>query len=227
MSFSRSLKEYSRVAWEDGYRHPFVRELGRGTLARERFKFYMLQDYKYLLSYAGVFALGALKSDTEYLMSRFTYSQNKILNGEMDIHRAYMRELGISASEIASAKPSLYNRAYTSNMLAAGHDGGVAEIIAVIFPCAWTYHDYATRLAEDYSGELEGNFYRPWIEGYASDDFRKSFEWFYDALDEACQYKSEAELERIRELFASSVEFEYLFWDMSYDMRMSYKMAPR
>ena len=39
MSFSRSLKEKSKVIWEKSYRHPFVQCLGEGTLEKERFQF--------------------------------------------------------------------------------------------------------------------------------------------------------------------------------------------
>jgi len=217
------LRDLAAAVWEDGYLHPFVQEVGRGTLEREKFKFYLLQDYKYLMAYAKVFALGVLKSESEELMARFSASQNAILNSEMNIHREYMRSFGVTRSEMKASKPSLFNRTYTANMLAVGQAGGVAEIIAALFPCAWTYSDYAKRLIADYPGELAGNFYRSWIEGYASDDFAESFEWFFDALDEACGYKSDAELERIAEIFKSSVEFEYLFWDMSYKRQMSFR----
>ena len=44
MSFSRSLKQKAIKVWEDGYNHPFVQELGAGTLSKDKFKFYLLQD---------------------------------------------------------------------------------------------------------------------------------------------------------------------------------------
>ena len=65
MSFSRGLKAKAGKVWEDGYNHPFVQELGAGTLDREKFKFYLLQDYLYLLQYAKVFAIAAVKSEID------------------------------------------------------------------------------------------------------------------------------------------------------------------
>jgi thiaminase/transcriptional activator TenA len=221
-SFSRGLKEKAKNVWEDGYKHPFVQELGKGVLDKEKFKFYLLQDYQYLLSYAKVFALGVLKAGTEELMSRFATSQDNVLNREINVHKEYMRSFGISRDEMDGIRPSLFNSAYVANMLAAGYTGGVAEILAAVFPCAWTYSDYAKRLAEDFSGELPGNYYRSWIENYASDEFYESFAWFFDALDMSCEDKSKDGLKRIEDIFVSSVEFEYLFWDMSYNTRMSY-----
>ena len=222
MSFSRGLKAKASKVWEEGYKHPFVQELGMGTLDREKFKFYLLQDYLYLLQYAKVFALGAVKSDTEELMTHFSASQYFTLANEMNLHREYMADFGVTREEMLSAKPSLFNSAYTANMLAAGQTGGLAEVIAVVFPCAWTYADYAKRLKAQYAGKLEANPYRSWIELYAGADFSESFEWFYDALDGLVSNMTDSQRKKIEECFISSVEFEYLFWDMAYKRQMSY-----
>jgi len=221
MSFSRGLKGKADKLWEDGYNHPFVQELGRGTLPKDSFQFYLLQDYRYLLSYAKVFALGALKADTEELMIRFTAMQRAAL-GEMDLHRQYMADFGVTAEQIQKVKPSLFSQAYTANMLTAGQLGGCAEIIAAVFPCAWSYADYGKRLKEAYADNLAENYYRSWIETYADAAFSASFEWMYDALDDLCQEKNKKELQRLEEIFISSIEFEYLFWDMAYKKEMSF-----
>lgn len=222
MSFSRGLKERATKVWEDGYNHPFVQEIGQGTLDKEKFKFYLLQDYLYLLQYAKVFATAAIKSDTEELMTNFSKIQYFILANEMDLHREYMAGFGIKPDDVGNIKSSLYNRTYTANMLAIGHTGGLAEVMATIFPCAWTYSDWGKRLKEQYADKLEGNFYRTWIEKYAGTEFEDSFGWFYDTLDSLVENMSDEQREKIVEIFISSVEFEYLFWDMAYNKKMSY-----
>jgi thiaminase/transcriptional activator TenA len=224
MSFSRSLKEKSRQVWEAGYNHPFVQELGMGTLDKEAFKFYLLQDYRYLLDYAKIFALGAAKAESEPIMARLTAAQYNILNCELNLHREYMRGFGITPDDIANAKQSLYNRAYAANMLAVAQTHGLAEIMATVFPCGWTYYDYACRLKDKYLAKLENNFFRSWIENYSSDSFAESFGWFYETLDELCDGKSSEELKRVEEIFARSVEFEYLFFDMAYKKEMGFEL---
>jgi thiaminase/transcriptional activator TenA len=222
MSFSRDLKTKAAKVWEEGYDHPFVQELGMGTLDKEKFKFYLLQDYQYLLQYAKVFAIAAVKSDTEELMTRFSTIQYFTLTNEMNLHRDYMAGFGVTPEEMLSVKPSLYNRTYTANMLAIGQTGGLAELIAVVFPCAWTYADYAKRLKKQYADKLDNNFYKTWIEQYAGVDFSDSFEWFYDALDNLVSNMADKQRKKTEEIFISSVEFEYLFWDMAYKQQMSY-----
>jgi len=222
MSFSRGLKAKASKVWEEGYNHPFVQELGLGTLDKEKFKFYLLQDYQYLLQYAKVFAIAAIKSDTEELMTNFSTIQYNILAQEMNLHREYMASFGVTLEEMLSVKPSLYNKTYTANIIAVGQTGGLAEILAAVFPCAWTYTDYGKRLKKQYADRLEGNFYKTWIEKYASDEFSDSFEWFYDTLDNLVANMTDSQREKITEIFISSVEFEYLFWDMAYKQQMSY-----
>ena len=221
MSFSHSLKERAADIWEDCYRHPFLQKMGQGTLPREIFRFYMLQDYVYLLSYAKVFAMGVLKSEEEWLMSRFAAMQDGILNGEMNLHREYMAALGITKEEMEAAKPSLYNRAYSANMLTVGQSGGAAEIIAAVLPCAWSYGEYGKRLVRDYAGQ-NANFYQPWIESYSSKEYEDSYQWMFDGLNRICEGQSDKRLEHIADIFIASMEFEYLFWDMAYNRQTSY-----
>ena len=223
MSFSRSLKEKAIKVWEDGYNHPFVQELGAGTLDKEKFKFYLLQDYLYLLEYAKVFAMAMVKADDEKMLSNLSSITKSIFVDEMEVHRIYMKEFGITEDEVANVKASLFNRTYTANMLATAQKGDLAETLATVFPCAWTYCDYGKRLKEQYKNNLEDNFYKSWIETYAGYEFEESFEWFYDAIDELVENKTDKEKRKIEEIFISSVEFEYMFWEMAYNKEMSYK----
>ena len=156
-------------------------------------------------------------------MIQLTNVQKSVLD-EINLHRQYMEKFGISREEMMAVKPSLFNRTYTANMLAVGQTGDLSDILATVFPCAWTYNDYGRRLKEQYADRLEGNFYKTWIETYASPEFEESFAWFYDALDELVADKTDAQRAKVEQIFISSVEFEYLFWDMAYKQEMSYKL---
>lgn len=160
MSFSRKLKNCAAKVWEARYTHPFVQELGKGTLDKEKFQFYLLQDYQYLLQYAKVFALATVKAHDEETMTRLTNTQHFLLTNEIELHRQYMAGFGVTREQMLMVKPSLFNRTYTANMLAVGQTGDLVDILAAVFPCAWTYHDYAVRLKEQYADQLEDNFYK-------------------------------------------------------------------
>ncbi|MFV0395938.1 MAG: thiaminase II [Coprobacillaceae bacterium] len=222
MSFTENLKEKMGDYWEYGFQHSFLQELGKGTLEMETFQFYLIQDYYYLLEYAKVFALGVTKSKKEDLLYKFSDVLYNTLHTEIQLHREYMRNFGITESQLEEHEIALFNKAYTSNMLSVAQSGGIAEILATAFPCAWTYGDYGKRLKEMYQDTLDSNPYKSWIEMYASKEFEQSYQWFFKALDEAMQYKSKEKVLHIENIFADSLAFENLFWDMSYKKLVSY-----
>ena len=49
MSLTDRLYAVAKPIWEGYLEQPFVKELGEGTLREDRFRFYMVQDYRYLL----------------------------------------------------------------------------------------------------------------------------------------------------------------------------------
>ncbi|HEY5190642.1 MAG TPA: hypothetical protein VII77_01550, partial [Candidatus Deferrimicrobium sp.] len=55
--FYRELREKTDPLWETIFHHPFVKGIGDGTLSRDRFEFYLKQDYVYLIDFSRVFAL--------------------------------------------------------------------------------------------------------------------------------------------------------------------------
>ena len=85
--FAQRLRGAANLVWEEGYRQPFLRELGNGTLDRERFAFYLLQDYRYLNDYAKVHALALTKTQDPEVMRFMADVQNGIFNVESAMHR--------------------------------------------------------------------------------------------------------------------------------------------
>ena len=57
MKFSEVLFSEVKKIWDGYLEHPFVKGIGEGTLDKEKFKNYLIQDYLYLKDYAKVFAI--------------------------------------------------------------------------------------------------------------------------------------------------------------------------
>jgi hypothetical protein len=60
--FSAHLRQLADSIWAAQHAHPFVRGIGDGTLPLDKFAFWVRQDYRYLVDYARVFALGASRA---------------------------------------------------------------------------------------------------------------------------------------------------------------------
>lgn len=90
-------------------------------------------------------------------MGKFAEQIDGILNGEMTIHKQYAKRLGISIEEIESAKPSAKNLAYTNYMMSVSQNGTLAELIAALLPCMWSYWEIGKRL-NDIPGARDHEF---------------------------------------------------------------------
>ena len=62
LRFTDRLHELAEPIWEAQHAHPFVRGIGDGTLDPERFRFYVRQDYLFLIEYARLLALGCARA---------------------------------------------------------------------------------------------------------------------------------------------------------------------
>ena len=104
MTMTERLLEATKEIW-DGYNEtPFVKGIADGSLDHEKFKYYMIQDYLYLLDYTKVFSIGTAKAKNLDAMRLFAGYTHSILDGEMDIHRAYMTRLGIATEDYSEKR---------------------------------------------------------------------------------------------------------------------------
>ena len=60
--FTDRLRQKAAGIWEAQHQHPFVRGIGDGELDVERFKFWLRQDYVFLIEYARLLGLAAARS---------------------------------------------------------------------------------------------------------------------------------------------------------------------
>ena len=218
MLFTDVLYENVKELWNSFYSHPFVDGIGSGKLDKEKFKFYMIQDYLYLLDYAKVYSLGAIKSTDEETMAKFSSLADGILNTEMSIHRNYMKKLGITNEETANTKMSLANISYTHYMLAVSYAGGVAEVAVSLLSCLWSYELIGEHLYNKYG--IQDNFYADWIKGYISDEYHQLNEWLLALVNKHAEGISEERKQKLIEIFVNTSRYEGLFWDMSYKGEM-------
>lgn len=215
MTFSEYLMEKLQPVWRKNHSHPFVREMGSGELELAKFRFYMIQDYLYLIDYAKLFALGAVKAGDLKTMGEFAGLLHSTMNEEMSLHRAYAARFGISENELEQAEPSPVTLAYTHYMLHAAQNGSLAELVAALLPCMWSYWEIGKELAR-IPGAADHEYYGDWIRMYSSEEFGSLAKWCIGLLDQLAEGKPQRELDRLEEIFLHTTQFEYLFWDMAY-----------
>ena len=81
MTFSESAWGAIEPIYKSILEHPFNQEQAQGTLAKERFQFYMKQDSLYLLDFARALAIAASRStDPEDLVLLLDFSKGAVIS---------------------------------------------------------------------------------------------------------------------------------------------------
>ena len=219
LSVSERLHEAAAPIWAKCLSHPFVTGIGDGTLDVEKFRYFMLQDYLYLFDYAKVFALGVVKARDPELMRIFAGNVESVLNGEMSLHRSYMKRLGITEAQVLAVRPALDNLSYTNYMLSVAGAGTPAEIVASILACSWSYAEIGQALAR-IPGALEHPFYGEWIQGYAGGEYAAANAALIELMNDLAKDASEAQMRDLTGIFVNCSRYELGFWDMAWEMRV-------
>jgi len=211
---SALLRAESEAIWAAQHAHPFVRGIGDGSLAPERFALWLRQDYRFLIDYARLFGAAVLRAPTLATMTACARLANEILGTEMDLHRAYCGEFGIDLAALEREPRAPTTEGYTNFLLRTATTGDFAELVGALLPCMWGFHEIGTRLAT--GGPSPEPRDQAWIAMYAGEEFGALARWCIALLDEACRDLPERSMARVREAFLTSSRYELAFWEMAW-----------
>lgn len=215
MSFSDHLRKLAQPIWTAQLTHPFVVALGKGTLPQRKFKYYILQDARFLGDLARVFSAAAIKAPDADSALRFNKLAEETIIVERSLHESYGKKWKMTPKEMSSVPMVPTNYAYTRHMLAVAAGGTAAEITVVALPCAWIYCVVGRHLLKQ-GPPKEGHPYRDWLLLYASPEFAAVQKWMRKKVDQWAKDASRAEKQRMEEAFVISSRYEWMFWDMAW-----------
>ena len=220
MSTVQRLMDAAKEIWAGYHTHPFVEGLKHGDLDVEKFRWYMIQDYWYLMEYTKVFAIGVTKSKSVETMKLFAKYIQAILDGEVNVHNGYMAEFGISKAELESTPIAQDNRSYTNYMLSVAHKGGEAEVLTAIFSCAYSYEVIAARIVEEVPTAPDHPQYGRWVRGYITPRYTGNNVVLAQMLEKLTEHYTERQLRELEEIFVACSRYEASFWDMAWHRKL-------
>lgn len=201
--------------WKAYNEHPFVLGIQNGTLDRNKFRYYMIQDYLYLEDYAKTFAVGVAKAKSLRIANLFA-KYISVMNGELDVHNGYFARLGVTQEEINATPRSLDNLSYTSYMLRVAYEEGEAEILTAILSCAYSYEIIAKNIMRNNPISINDEFYGDWIKGYASQGYAEENAILLDELNRLTENYTEKQIQHLVDIFVACSRYELAFWEMSW-----------
>lgn len=217
MNTCERLLDATKDIWKKYNEHPFVLGIQYGTLDKEKFRYYIVQDYLYLEDYAKTFAVGVAKAKNLKIANLFAKYIN-VMNGELDIHNGYLAKLGVTQEEIESTPRALDNLSYTSYMLRVAYEEGQAEIFAAILACAYSYEVIAKNIVKNNPSSVDDEFYGDWVKGYISDGYAAENAVLLEVMDSLTEEYTEQQIQHLTDIFVACSRYELAFWEMAWNM---------
>jgi thiaminase/transcriptional activator TenA len=214
VSLAAELREAAADVWAAQQAHPFVRGIGDGTLAEERFRFYVRQDYVFLIDYGRLLALGAARAPGLQDMRRLATLAQAVLETEMTLHTGFAERWGVAAAELEAEPPAPATAAYCDFLLRTAALGDFAELTAALLPCMWGYAEIGERLAA--AGVPGHAGYAAWIATYADPEFQSLARWARELTDAAAVDAGADAVARMHAAFRTSSELELAFWESAW-----------
>ena len=217
MSFADDIERRALPLRRAILAHPFITGVGDGTLDAAKFRYYVMQDYVYLIDYSRVLALAAARAPDLETMGWFAGLLDETLNTEMELHRGYCAEFGITRPELEATEAAPATLAYTSFLLKVAHQGSFGELVASLLPCQWGYWeigDHLARLGEPQRAPL----YCQWVQMYSSAEFAELAQAIRSLADRIGEGAGPGELAAMGEAYLTSLRLEHRFWEMAYTL---------
>jgi len=213
MSFSDNAWQQIEGLYAAILELPFNQELAAGTLSRERFTFYMLQDAHYLTYFARALAVTAARAPDNDALIQFAGSAREAVVVERALHGGFFKQYGITPAEAEAAEPSPTCAHYTHYLLALAHNAPYEVAVAALLPCFWIYWEVGKHLLEI---AQPNNPYQAWIDTYADEAFADGVKKVIAISDQVASTTTPATQTDMRQAFVRASQLEWMFWDSAY-----------
>jgi thiaminase/transcriptional activator TenA len=215
--FSAQLKRRAQRIWRAIDGHPFLRELHAGTLPMNRFTYFILQDYVYLLDFAQVLCQGGAKSPDLETLELFCRHALGAVEVERSFHASFGKTVGLSRKQLDAVPKGPVTQVYISHLQLVAHSGSLGELVAAVLPCYWIYGEVGRRFYRN--RPCRPKVYREWIETYASESFWKPVREQIHLMDKLGAQASRREKKLMAAHFILSSRYEYMFWEQAYRLQ--------
>jgi thiaminase/transcriptional activator TenA len=213
MSFTSELWAAMTPIYAAILRHPFLRGLTDGSLPRDRFVFYAVQDALYLREFARSLALAAARAPEDDWIIMFSDHAASALRVERSLHESFFKDFGLAPADVAATPLAPTNLAYTSYLLAVAHGAPYHEALAALLPCYWIYWEVGKELERAGS---PNPLYARWITTYASEEFGGVVRAVLGATDAVAARLQPAERAAMTRHVLTTSRYEWMFWDMGW-----------
>lgn len=213
MNITGRLRKDADDIWKEIKEHPFVIELYSGDLPLDKFEFYILQDYYYLVRAIRNFSIISSKARSVDNMRDVTEILHLEAQSEFEGYEKFLDRLGYSLEDAVQVEPIPVNVSYSSFLISTSSLNSFEVGMTSVLPCFWSYAE----IVEHHSDKLEGNdkqIYKDWAKVYGTESYLELVERMKGIVDEVGK---EYPYDELKDVFITASRYEYMFWDAVYN----------
>ena len=215
--FAAQCLEASRSMWGASFEHPFVLALAEGTLESDKFRFYQMQDARYLEAFSDAAALISTRVVDPDDKLWFIDAARMALVVEGELHAGYGEQLGYGPEDIAAIELTPNNRAYQNHMIEAATRGSLVESVAALTPCPWLYIDLGQHLLKQLGSIDDDHPYADWLRMYSDPEFNDYMQNILARLQRYADAVDDRTRQRAITAFKTSARYEWMFWQQAWE----------
>ena len=207
MTLSKKLWQDNSDLAAESKNSPFVQGILDGTLAKEKFSYYVSQDAFFLKAFARAYIVAGAKAPDWKDFIKLHKLAAGVLE-ELKLHESYALQWGVNVDKVS---PSPTTRRYTDFVMATawGHDTGMT--VTALTPCMRLYAWLGKELAAQ---NPEKHRYIEWIRTYSS----KDIEELACELEELLDKYGEQKTPMTAETYRYAMECERDFFQAAFDL---------
>mgnify|MGYP005854236725 CR=1 FL=1 len=192
---------------------PFNAELAAGTLARDRFVQYVIQDAHYLVGFGRALAVAAAKAPTADEIIQFAKAAEVAIVVERSLHGGFFETFGIAPETFEATPHTPAAHHYVSFLAATAWSEPYEVVLAALLPCFWIYAEVGRDIL---SRAVSPNPYQAWIDTYAGEEFHDAVRAVIRVTDAAAGRASPDIVARMHRAYRDATRLEWIFWDSAY-----------
>lgn len=195
---------------------PFNQALSSGTLPRDVFQHYMIQDAHYLVAFGRALAVAAGKADDANGVVQFAAAAQEAVVAERELHHCFMQEFAVTAEQFQRTplSPACHHYAHFLQSVAWSRPYPVA--LAALLPCFWIYAEVGIQLQQH---SVPGNPYQSWIDTYGGEAFHAHVRAVRHTVDAAAAHADTQTVAEMHAAYTDAARLEWMFWDSAYRLQ--------
>ncbi len=213
MAFIDSLKAATGELWQHIHTMPFNAELSAGTLSKEAFKGYIIQDAHYLEGFARALAMAASRAPTAEAVGQLSASASSAVLVEKALHGDYMALFDVSPEDFLATRRSQACDHYVNSLISIAAVKPFPVVVCALLPCFWVYYSVGQKL---HAETVVNNPYQAWIDTYAGEEFAEAVQAMLDLTNRLAESADEETKQQMIDAFAQATWHEWMFWHSAY-----------